>query len=228
MTSVVGGKFNRWTIVSEPYSRCKGGALYVDCVCECGTQRAVLLGSIRRSASKSCGCLKKEIARNLFTKHSKIDTKEYYAWKSMKQRCSNPKSKAYKDYGGRGITYDPRWESFENFYADMGERPEGTTLDRIDVNGNYCKENCRWSAWSEQMHNKRKQKRGGESSSDFIGVYYSKITSDWEACLVKDGVTMLRKRFPNEIQAAIAYDQQSLICYGDEPNKELLKEYLDG
>jgi hypothetical protein len=73
----------------------------------------------------------------------------------MIQRCENRGHKSYSDYGGRGVTVDPSWHTFKNFIADMGERPEGTTLDRIDVNGNYCKENCRWVDRSMQERNKR-------------------------------------------------------------------------
>jgi hypothetical protein len=73
----------------------------------------------------------------------------------MKERCDNSVSGDYKNYGGRGITYDPRWEKFENFLEDMGEAPEGLSIDRVDNNGNYCKENCRWATSAEQNGNKR-------------------------------------------------------------------------
>ena len=78
---------------------------------------------------------------------------EYYSWQAMRTRCNNPTRSCYKYYGGRGVSVCPEWASFETFLADMGDRPAGTTLDRIDTNGNYCKDNCRWVSKTEQRLN---------------------------------------------------------------------------
>jgi hypothetical protein len=88
-------------------------------------------------------------------RHGMTFSPTYTSWNGMKNRCLNPKVKDFKYYGGRGISIDPRWMLFENFLADMGERPEGTTIDRIEVNGNYCKSNCRWAGPDIQGRNRR-------------------------------------------------------------------------
>ena len=80
-------------------------------------------------------------------------TPTYFVWRNMRRRCRDPKDASYARYGGRGISVCAAWESYDQFYEDMGERPPGLTLDRIDVDGNYCKENCRWTTWKVQLNN---------------------------------------------------------------------------
>lgn len=91
--------------------------------------------------------------------HTRPESPTYRAWGAMKTRCTNPNQPKWKYYGGRGITVCHRWSRFENFLADMGEKPAGLTLDRIDVNGNYEPGNCRWATWHEQRVNQRPMSR---------------------------------------------------------------------
>jgi hypothetical protein len=126
---------------------------YWKCLCDCGQLKIIRSGHLNYGASKSCGCTKFE-TKNL--KHGKSRQKIYQIWLGMKNRCYYPENDNYKWYGGRGIKVSDEWHDFINFYNDMGDPPENMTLDRIDVNGDYSKDNCRWATWEIQAKNKQK------------------------------------------------------------------------
>lgn len=147
---LAGKKFGRWSVVSLCDVNARG-EIYWNCVCECGATRAVKANSLRSERSTSCGCYH----RDERTTHGFTGTPTFRTWETMRQRCFNENSPDYRRYGGRGITVCKRWnESFEAFLEDMGVRPNGMTLDRKDVNGNYELRNCRWATASRQQRNR--------------------------------------------------------------------------
>ncbi len=140
---------------------------------------------------------------NVSYKHGMYNSPEYRSWRSMKGRCLNESDPAYKNYGGRGIQVCERWLDFESFYEDMGSRPEGTTLDRVDVNGNYEPSNCRWATPIEQS----KHKRGyGKVEYRGIDIYNNKYRVTYKRkhlgyfTLLKDAVAKLES-----VQKGYAY-----------------------
>jgi hypothetical protein len=152
----IGDKYNRLTVISKPIPIQKKNRIkyYIDCKCDCGNIIRTLESSVAHNSSKSCGCLQKEKAADRFYKHGMHKSPAYKSWVGMKNRCNNPNCHHYKNYGGRGISYDPSWETFENFYKDMGNS-NNLSLERIDNNKNYCKSNCKWANAIEQGRNTR-------------------------------------------------------------------------
>jgi hypothetical protein len=151
---LTGQRFGRLVALKE-IGRANGFVLWL-CRCDCGSKTKVLSGNLRSGHSRSCGCMKGHPTHGHARNYTHTPT--FKSWHSMLQRCDNPNRKGYKHWGGRGITVCERWRKFENFLADMGERPPGLSIDRIDNDRGYFPGNCRWATRSQQNSNQRKQR----------------------------------------------------------------------
>jgi len=184
---LTGKKFGRLLVIRKIPNN-KGTRANWLCLCDCGKDHEVDSYHLSYGKTQSCGCLQKERASLANKKHGMTQTPEFETWMRMISRCTNINNQDYSNYGGRGIKICDRWiESFKNFYNDMGERPQGTSLDRIDVDGDYSPDNCRWANLYIQSLNKRIDKR---TSLGIRGINKAKRkTSDaWIVRFNEDGV----------------------------------------
>jgi hypothetical protein len=208
---IEGQKFNRLLAIRESPER-RDGKVVWEFLCDCGNTTYKPASQVKRGKCRSCGCLSVETSKRLHTKHGKGYTKTYRVWSSAKRRCTNPTDSDYEMYKGKGVVMCDRWlNSFENFYKDMGDRPSNNhQLDRIDPNGNYCPENCRWVEPTIQSRNQGKRR---SCSSKYKGVH--KFGNKWRASASINGRVTHLGLFINEIDAAIKYDEVIDLHFGE-------------
>jgi hypothetical protein len=179
LRDLTGMRFGRLLVLNRASNDKHGNVRWL-CRCQCSAEKAITRSSLARGSSQSCGCLQRELAqearrRNPRHGHAARNTisRTYTSWQAMLQRCYNPKKKGFQDYGGLGVTVCDHWRhSFENFLADMGERPTGKTLDRWpNPYGNYEPDNCQWSTPKEQQaHRKERTKLTVAATARMHGV----------------------------------------------------------
>lgn len=153
--NLTGQRFSR-LLVTEFAGMDKNNQSVWKCICDCGKESISLGYTLKNGNKKSCGCLLVEVGRVMGLKHRthKMNgSPAHTSWTAMKARCLNPNNKKYKYYGGIGTKVCEKWMTFEGFYEDMGDRPNGTSLDRIDPFGDYEKSNCRWADKETQLKN---------------------------------------------------------------------------
>lgn len=200
-----GQRFGRLVVVCVDVKN-KWGNYKFKCLCDCGNIKIIESGSLKKGKSTSCGCFRNEQLIERSTKHNGSNSSEYKIWTGIKTRCYNPNdNRRFNYYGARGITVCKRWlDSFENFYADMGERPSKQhSIDRINNDQGYSPENCKWATQKEQKNNTRhnrvieingirKTKSQWDISSEFSkNTFYNRKKLGWcDTCALTNPINI--------------------------------------
>lgn len=210
----VGNVYQRLTVISKSHTD-KNRKTIWNCLCICGNECKVSGSNLTTGHTLSCGCLQKERSIKASTTHGGRYRPEYSTWCHIKARCYNEKCERYPKYGGRGIKMCDRWlNSFEDFLEDMGEIPEGVgySIERKDVNGDYCPDNCIWvNDNSLQCFNQNKK---SNNTSGRTGVVWLKDRNVWQVNLTKNGKVHYFGKFKDFNDAVKSVEQAELDLYG--------------
>jgi len=228
--SLVGEVFGRLTVVEEAKEKTNENKYQYWCKCSCGNTELVLkrASSLRKGDSRSCGCLQKENAKlqsvnntGVARSHGMTNTPTYICWRNMKARCDDENHPAFVNYGARGVSYPAEWVAFECFLDDMGEQPEGLTLNRIDVNEDYSKDNCEWVGLDKQSRDRRKPKSG--VTSPYKGVSFNTAEGKYKAALGFEGTYYHLGYSDDPLVLALRYDEKVRELTGGDfgTNKQL-------
>ena len=209
LINLTGRKFGYLTVIDRNTAiRRKNRQSYWLCLCDCGNTITVSSSNLLQGHTKSCGCLKKE----KITKHGMVNTPEYQAYQGMMDRCYNINSKEYDCYGGRGINVCDRWRgNFPAFFQDMGKRPYNSySSDRINVNGNYEPQNCRWTDIYTQAQNRTLRR---DNNTGITGV--SKVGNRYRVKITAFGKVHHIGYFPTIEEAKLARKKAESLYWKD-------------
>jgi hypothetical protein len=206
----IGDVFSRLTVISRN-SPIGARNTKWNCLCECGNTSAPTAIALTSGHTSSCGCYRDEVVGKASITHGQSKSSTYNSWTSMKQRCYYEAKDHYKYYGGRGIKVCDEWvNDFSQFLKDMGERPDGMTLEREDVNGNYCPSNCIWETNSRQGYNTN---QFSTNTSGRTGVYLEP-KGLWRALIGVENELLYLGSYVTIEEAIVAREAAELKYYG--------------